>query len=79
MIADRNEILKEGAVCLGTGLILGLPGTFGSIVGVGLYRLMARLGAMSYAGTVAVLGLVGIFICGQTARDLGEIDPGVIV
>ena len=63
----------------GAGLIPIMPGTFGSLVGVGIYWLLSRYGAAVYAGVTLVLALAGIFICGQTARDLGAIDPSVIV
>jgi phosphatidylglycerophosphatase A len=63
----------------GTGLMPFAPGTFGSLIGVALFWVMAPLGAGVYAGLVAILFLAGIFICGQTARDVGAIDPGFIV
>lgn len=63
----------------GTGLIPFAPGTFGSLVGIALFWLMASLGAGTYAGIVVVLFIAGIFICGQTARDTVAVDPGFIV
>ena len=63
----------------GTGLIPFAPGTFGSLIGVALFWFMAPVGAASYAGLVVVMFVAGIFICGQTARDVGAIDPGFIV
>ncbi len=63
----------------GAGLIPIMPGTFGSIVGVGFFWLLSRAHPAAYAGVVVVLALAGVFICGQTASDLGTIDPGVIV
>jgi phosphatidylglycerophosphatase A len=63
----------------GTGLIPFAPGTFGSLIGVTLFWFMAPVGAASYGGLVVVMFVAGIFICGQTARDVGAIDPGFIV
>ena len=63
----------------GTGLIPFAPGTFGSLIGVALFWFMAPVGAASYAGLVVVMFVAGIFICGQTARDVGAIDPSFIV
>lgn len=63
----------------GTGLAPFAPGTFGSLIGVALFWFMAPLGPGTYAGIVIVLFVAGIFICGQTARDFGELDPGFIV
>ena len=63
----------------GAGLIPVLPGTFGSLVGVILFWFMVPLGRVVYAGIVAALGVLGIFICSLTAKDLEKIDPSVIV
>ena len=63
----------------GSGLAPVAPGTFGSLVGVALYWLMAPLAALPYALTTLGLWLVGVFVCGQTERDLGGHDPGAIV
>ena len=63
----------------GLGSIPLAPGTFGSLLGVVLFWFVASLGAAYYAGLVALLSLAGIFICGQTARDMGAVDPGFIV
>ena len=63
----------------GTGLAPFAPGTFGSLVGVALFWVMASLGAGTYVGIVVVLFIAGIFICGQTARDTSAVDPGFIV
>jgi len=63
----------------GTGLSPIAPGTVGSLVGVLLVWLMAPLAAPLYAALTMILFFLGIFICGQTARDLGAKDPGAIV
>ena len=63
----------------GTGLSPVAPGTFGTLVGVLLVWLMAPLAPLVYAGITAVMFVAGIFICGQTARDMGAVDPGAIV
>lgn len=55
------------------------PGTFGSLVGVVLFWFMASMAAGVYAAIVVLMFVAGIFICGQTARDVGAIDPGFIV
>lgn len=63
----------------GAGLAPFAPGTVGSLVGLVLFWFLAPLGPGTYAGIVAVLFVAGIYICGQTARDTGTIDPGFIV
>ena len=63
----------------GTGLMPFAPGTFGSLIGVALFWFMAPMRAITYAGVVIVMFIAGILICGQTASDVGAIDPGSIV
>lgn len=55
------------------------PGTFGSLVGIAVFWLMASLAAIPYALIVSALFVVGVFICGTTAQDMGAVDPGSIV
>lgn len=64
---------------LGTGLMPVAPGTFGSLIGVVLFRFMSLMKPLPYAAVVIVMFVAGIFICGQTARDVSAIDPGFIV
>lgn len=63
----------------GAGLAPVAPGTFGTLPALVLFWFMAPLGAGTYAGIVVVMFVAGIFICGQTARDVGATDPGFIV
>lgn len=63
----------------GTGLMPFAPGTFGSLVGIALFWLIAGLGAGTYLGILVLLFIAGIFICRQTALDTATIDPGFIV
>lgn len=63
----------------GTGLVPVAPGSAGSLVGVALYWVMAPMRAVQYWAITALLGTAGVFICEQTANDLGMRDPGMIV
>ena len=63
----------------GTGLAPQAPGTIGSLVAIPIFLVMASLGPLIYAGIVVALFFVGIFVCGQTASNLGAEDPGSIV
>ena len=64
---------------LGLGLSPLAPGTMGSLLGIGAFWMMSGLAPGPYAAIVIVLFVAGIFICGQTARDVGATDPGFIV
>ncbi|NNE18983.1 MAG: phosphatidylglycerophosphatase A [Myxococcales bacterium] len=63
----------------GTGLVPGAPGTIGTLVGVAFYWMMAPLRPLYYWALTSVLAIAGVFICEQTASDLGARDPGMIV
>jgi len=65
---------------LGSGLLPGAPGTFGTLAAIPLYLLLRPLPLTWY---VAVLLLIfvplGIWACGKTAREMHAHDPSAIV
>lgn len=61
---------------LGSGLAPRAPGTAGTLVGVIIYLLLTPVPDWLYWLITAVLFVVGIFVCGYTARKLGVEDPG---
>ncbi|TRW48102.1 phosphatidylglycerophosphatase A [Aliidiomarina halalkaliphila] len=63
----------------GTGLAPKAPGTFGTLPAILLVWLFAPLDVAAYLGVVAVVTLVGIYLCGQTAKAMGEHDAPAIV
>ncbi len=63
----------------GSGLAPKAPGTFGTLVAVPLYVLMADLSMTLYLALLLVGSLLGIWICGRTSEDLGVHDHGGIV
>lgn len=63
----------------GTGAIPIMPGTFGSIIGVLLYLMLATLPLWAYLLiTVALLGM-GVYLCQRTGRDFGVADHPALV
>ena len=64
---------------LGLGLCPRAPGTCGTLLGIALYLPMAALPLPAYLAILAVLAVLGIWICGRTANELGDRDPAVIV
>jgi len=64
---------------LGTGLSPLAPGTVGTLVGVALYLPMAKLPLVYYLAAVLLLLVIGIALCGATARFLGVHDHPSIV
>ena len=76
MLRDPVHFLAFG---FGTGLMPFAPGTFGSIPGVILFWLTMDFGLYVQLGLVAAMTLVGIWLCGESARRIGVHDHGGIV
>jgi phosphatidylglycerophosphatase A len=64
---------------LGSGLSRYAPGTFGTLVAIPLYLLLALLPGWLYAACVVAAFAFGVWLCGSVARDLGVHDHGGIV
>jgi phosphatidylglycerophosphatase A len=64
---------------LGSGLAPVAPGTFGTVAALPLYLLLRPLELGAYLAVVAALFLLGVALCGRTARALGVHDHPAIV
>jgi phosphatidylglycerophosphatase A len=67
------------ALGFGSGLAKQAPGTFGTLIGMPLYLLIAGLGFYNQLAIIFVLFLVGIYCCDKTGKALGVSDHGSIV
>ncbi|MCI0400087.1 MAG: phosphatidylglycerophosphatase A [Gammaproteobacteria bacterium] len=67
------------ALGFGAGCMSAAPGTFGTLVGVALYLPLKFLYWPWYLAIVVALFALGVWLCGRTAKDLGEGDPSCIV
>lgn len=76
VLTDPVHFLAFG---FGTGLAPVAPGTFGSLPGVLLFWLTLDFGLYVQLGIAAALAVVGIWICGESARRIGVHDHGGIV
>ncbi len=64
---------------LGSGLSPKMPGTVGTVVGVGLYLMLPLSNWQLYLGIVAIAFVLGVFLCGYTAKALDVHDhPGIV-
>lgn len=63
----------------GSGLSPVAPGTAGTVMALPLFGLMSLCSLPVYIGILAVVCVVGVYLCGQTAKDLGVHDHGGIV
>lgn len=76
LVRDPLHLLSLG---LGVGLLPFAPGTWGSLVGLALAIGLAELPGPVYWPFTAAAFVLGIPLCGRTARALAAVDPGVIV
>ncbi len=68
------------ATGLGSGLSSKAPGTAGSLVAVLVYMaLLSHLSWIVQLAIIMVAALLGIYLCGKTARDWKTHDHGSIV
>ena len=63
----------------GAGLSPIAPGTFGTLMAVPLYLLLAGLSLPVYLAVTAIVVIAGVWFCDVTARDLGVHDHSGIV
>ncbi|MDJ0751474.1 MAG: phosphatidylglycerophosphatase A [Woeseiaceae bacterium] len=76
VLTDPVHFLAFG---FGTGLAPFAPGTFGSLPGVLLFWMTVDFGLYVQLGVAIALALVGIWLCGESARRIGVHDHGGIV
>lgn len=67
------------ALGFGSGLIPLMPGTFGSLVALPLIYAMSFAHFYVFIAISIASFLVGIYLCGKTARDMKMHDHGSIV
>jgi phosphatidylglycerophosphatase A len=76
VLTDPVHFLAFG---FGTGLAPFAPGTFGSIPGLILFWLTLDFGLYVQLSIAIAMALIGIWICGESARRIGVHDHGGIV
>ena len=64
---------------LGSGAVPVAPGTFGTLAAAIVYLLLPAMDVVSYLIFLAATFAAGVWLCGQTARDIGVHDHGGIV
>lgn len=74
----KNPILFL-AFGFGSGLLPKAPGTYGTATAIPIFLLIGSLEPLIYFFIVAALTLVGIWLCGSAAKQLGVHDhPGIV-
>ena len=67
------------AMGFGSGLAPKAPGTFGTLLGLPLFWLIADFSLTAQLSIISVLFLIGIYFCDKTGQDLGVADHGSMV
>ncbi len=68
------------ALGFGSGLAAKMPGTFGTLAALPLVVLLSHYASFSvYLAVTILVSIVGIWICGKTAEDMGVHDDSSIV
>ena len=63
----------------GAGLFPKAPGTMGTVAAMLIYLALPSMSSSTYAGLILASFVLGIWLCGKTAEDLGVHDHGGIV
>ncbi|OTG86711.1 phosphatidylglycerophosphatase A [Acinetobacter sp. ANC 4558] len=74
-----NRIIVFSGVGFGSGLVPKAPGTFGSAFALLFIPIWLHLGFWNSLITMLIMSLIGIYICGHTAKIMGVHDDGRIV
>ncbi|MEM7361243.1 MAG: phosphatidylglycerophosphatase A [Pseudomonadota bacterium] len=70
------------ALGFGSGLLKPAPGTWGTLAAIPLYILVAlslQLSLPAYSALLVLTFILGVYVCGKTADDVGVHDHGAIV
>ena len=76
---DLKQPIQFLALGFGSGLAPKAPGTFGTLAAIPLFFLLAMLSPLLYLIAVIMMSVVGIYICGKAADDVGVHDHPAIV
>ena len=76
ILTDPVHFLAFG---FGSGLLRPAPGTWGTLMAVPLYLMLARLPLAGYLVVIAATFLFGVWLCERSAQRLGVHDhPGIV-
>ena len=74
----KNVLALTIATC-GVGYLPLMPGTFGSLLGIAFFVLLARVSAAVVLITILIVTFVGIWAGTRTEELIGRKDPGRVV
>lgn len=75
----RNLLVKAISTFLFIGYLPLIPGTFGSIAGVGIFYLFGGSSRPGYFLFILCVAVLGLLTCGSAEKLFNRKDPGCIV
>lgn len=76
LLKDPVHFLSLG---FGSGLAPVAPGTFGTLAAIPVYWLLQPVSLFYYVAITVFCCVIGVWLCGKTADDLGVHDhPGIV-
>jgi len=78
-VGPFDRFIHFVALGFGAGAAPVAPGTFGTLMGVPIYLALRELAWPGYVLAVVLMFGVGVWVCGQTERALGQHDHPAIV
>jgi phosphatidylglycerophosphatase A len=83
MTQSAARILSNPIHCMAFGFGAGLspkaPGTVGTVLAIVFYLLLTHFSLLVYAVVLVLAFVLGVYLCGKTADDLGVHDHSGIV
>ncbi len=76
LLRDPGHFLSFG---FGSGYAPKAPGTFGTLAAIPVWWMAAQFSTLFYLGIVALVILLGVWLCGRTATALNTHDHPAIV
>jgi len=77
--SKRIDFVALAIATCGVGYLPLAPGTFGSLVGVGLFLLLARVNPLVIIGAILAVTFAGIWAGSRVEQVSGRKDPGKVV
>ena len=78
-IRGHKDYLALAIATCGVGYLPLIPGTFGSLVGVGVFLVLSKVGSISLLVAILAFTFAGIWAASRAEALLGRKDPGKIV
>ena len=74
-----SDVLALSIATCGVGYLPLMPGTYGSLVGVGIFLLVARVSLLLVVAAILFFTFAGIWAASRTEALSGRKDPGKVV